>query len=68
MSAVVRWGATPDDWAHLYLSCGLMADLLPVVSNPNATISPLSKMKGLGKTPSRYNQAGEADRDVEQAR
>ena len=60
MSAVVRWGATPDDWAHLYLSCGLMADLLPVVSNPNATISPLSKMKGLGKTPSRYNQAGEA--------
>lgn len=60
MSARVNWGATPDDWAHLDLSCGLGPDLLPVVSNPEAKISPQSKMKGLGKTPSRYNQAGEA--------
>lgn len=59
MSARVTWGATPDDWAHLDLSCGLTVDLLPVVSNPNAKISAQSKMKGLGKTPSRYNQAGE---------
>jgi len=53
------WGAAPDQWHHLDLSCGLVADLLPVVSNPNAKISASSKMKGLGKTPSRYNQAGE---------
>lgn len=49
-----RYGAAPEDWAHL-VSLGLRADLLPVVSNPTAKISPGSKMKALGKTPSRYN-------------
>lgn len=53
------FGATPTEWAH-FTSLGLMADLLPVVSNPTAEISPKSKMKGKGKTPSRYN----ADRKV----
>jgi predicted P-loop ATPase len=47
------WGATPEDWAA-WRALGLTADLLPVVSNPNAVISPMSKMKDLGKTPSRY--------------
>lgn len=50
-----HYGATPDEWDHFTLMLGLTADLLPVVSNPSAEISPDSKMKGLGKTPSRYN-------------
>jgi Virulence-associated protein E/Bifunctional DNA primase/polymerase, N-terminal len=49
------YGAAPSDWAHLADHLGLQADLLPVVSNPNATVSPKSKMKDIGKTPSRYN-------------
>lgn len=49
------YGASKKEWNHLTLVLGLTADLLPVVSNPNATISPSSKMKGVGKTPSTYN-------------
>lgn len=49
------YGATVEEWNHFDLILGLTADLLPVVSNPNAEISPDSKMKALGKTPSRYN-------------
>lgn len=49
------FGATRDDWNNFEL-LGLTEDLLPVVSNPNSTISPNSKMKGTGKTPSRYNR------------
>lgn len=48
------WGATDADWRHFARTLGLQADLLPVVSNPTAEISPLSKMRDLGKTPSRY--------------
>lgn len=51
-----RYGAAPEEWAHFDMVLGLGSDLLPVVSNPHATISPGSKMKGLGKTPSRYNR------------
>lgn len=51
------YGATPDDWTHFDLLLGLTADLLPVVSNPHAEISPDSKMSDLGKVPSRYNRA-----------
>lgn len=56
----LRWGARPEDWAVLATELGLRDDLLPVVSNPNAKISPQSKMKGVGKTPSRYNSFGHA--------
>lgn len=52
-----RWGATPEQWAALDVCAGLTADLLPVVSNPAAEISPASKMQALGKTPSLYNAA-----------
>lgn len=48
-------GASRDDWDTLAVLLGLQADLLPVVSNMQATISPASTMKDLGKTPSRYN-------------
>lgn len=54
-----RFGAEPKAWDH-YISLGLTRDLLPVMSNPNAAISPRSKMKGLGKTPSRYNSQRQA--------
>jgi len=54
------WGASPDEWRHFAQHLGLVRDLLPVVSNPGAKISPQSKMRDLGKTPSRYN----ADREV----
>jgi len=53
------WGASPGDWQHFADRLDLTRDLLPVVSNPTATISAKSKMKGLGKTPSRYNPARE---------
>lgn len=55
-----RWGATPDDWFFFSTILGLTSDLLPVVSNLDATISPLSGMQKIGKTPSRYNR----DREV----
>jgi hypothetical protein len=53
------WGASPADWTHLAERLGLLADLLPVVSNPDATISPSSKLRDLGKTPSRYDVHGQ---------
>ena len=53
-----RWGATPEEWDE-FVALGLTADLLPVVSNPNAVISPRSKMKALGKTPSMYDREGQ---------
>jgi len=49
----VSWGATAAEWSALKKLAKV--DLLPVVSNPHAEISPLSKMKGVGKTPSQYN-------------
>lgn len=58
MASTSTWGAAPADWDHFDLVLGLGADLLPVVSNPKAEISPDSKMKDLGKTPSLYNKAG----------
>lgn len=53
------YGATPNDWLTLDAWHGLTADLLPVVSNPKAVVSGASKMKDMGKVPSRYNRAGE---------
>lgn len=50
------WGATPDEWFHFDLVLGRTDQLLPVVCNPGAVISPDSKLKALGKTPSRYNR------------
>lgn len=49
-----NWGATKEDWLKLDLLAGVTKDLLPVVSNPNARISPSSKMREKGKTPSYY--------------
>lgn len=51
----MRYGATGEEWAHFDVFLGLTADLLPVVSNPGAKISPNSAIKKIGKTPSRYN-------------
>lgn len=51
------YGATPEDWTHFDLLLGLGIDLLPVVSNTAAEVSPDSKIKEIGKTPSRYNRA-----------
>lgn len=53
----MAWGATKAQWAHFKKIAKV--DLLPVVSNPDAEISPTSKMKGKGKTPSRYNGNGQ---------
>ena len=50
-----RIGASPEDW-HLFSErLGLTEDLLPVVQNTQAHISPASTLKAVGKTPSRYN-------------
>ena len=53
-----HYGATPEEWAA-FIALGLTPDLLPVVSNAKAVISHTSKLKGLGKTPSRYDGHGE---------
>lgn len=54
-----QFGASQEAWHHFAVELKLAEHLLPVVSNPNATISPDSKMGALGKTPSRYNFRGE---------
>ena len=53
----MQFGARASDWQH-FAALGLTEDLLPVVSNPKAKISPNSNMKKLGKTPSLYNRDG----------
>lgn len=53
-----RYGATPNEWDVFSRGLGLTADLLPVVSNPHAIISPGSDLKEPGKTPSQLNAAG----------
>ena len=64
MAAIIpmtpRFGASAAEWNHFDLVAELTEDLLPVVSNPGATISPNSKMQALGKTPSKYNGNGHA--------
>lgn len=53
----VNYGASLQEWVTLHVLLGLTPDLLPVVANPNSEISPNSKMKDKGKTPSRYNKS-----------
>lgn len=50
-----RFGAPQNDWDQLDLVLELTQDLLPVVSDPQAVKSPLSKIAGPGKTPSIFN-------------
>lgn len=57
MASSNAYGATPQEWDHFDLVLGLGSDLLPVVSNTTAELSPDSKIKDIGKTPSRYNKA-----------
>lgn len=54
----MNYGAAPADWSHFSLVLGLTPHLLPVVSNPHATISPASQLRTLGKVPSRYDAQG----------
>ena len=54
----IGYGATQSEWRTFARL--VSEDLLPVVSNPNATISPQSKLRQLGKVPSRYNSHGHA--------
>ena len=53
-------GATHAEWDFFDLILGLTPDLLPVVSDPSVPISPNSRMKGVGKTPSVINKLGQA--------
>jgi predicted P-loop ATPase len=52
-----RCGATPEVWDHFADKLGLTADLLPVVANLHAEISPESKVAAIGKTPTMYNRS-----------
>lgn len=54
----IHYGANPGEWEFFAYTANLKNDLLPVVSNPSAIISPDSRMKDLGKTPSRYDDKG----------
>lgn len=56
MNEQKRWGATPFDWTTLSVLAGMTKDMLPVVSNPNASISVNSSLKKLGKVPSLYSR------------
>ena len=49
------YGANESDWFNFDVCLGLGEFLLPVVSNPRATISPKSSLKQIGKVPSVYN-------------
>ena len=50
------WGAEPSEWAIAVELLDLGADLLPVVSRPDAKIKTTSSLKSLGKTPSLYSE------------
>lgn len=50
-------GAAPQDWAR-FVAQGLTHDLLPVVSDTTIPISPQSRVKQVGKTPSIVNREG----------
>lgn len=52
-------GASLEAWHHWSERLQLAEHLLPVVANPGVPISPDSKMKALGKTPSVKNFRGE---------
>ena len=52
------WGASISEWSHFQDKLKLAADIVPIVSNLEAKISPNSKMSALGKVPSRYNATG----------
>lgn len=58
MTKTKTWGASQEEWDFFSQRLGLTADLLPVVSNSDAPISPYSAMKQKGKTPSLYNKSG----------
>lgn len=51
----MNWGASREDWFNFSILYGLQEDLIPIVSNPHAKISPNSKLKSVGKTPSVYS-------------
>ncbi len=51
-------GAQKENWQDLVSICGLKSDLIPVVSNPDLTISAGSNMRQVGKTPSKLNGRG----------
>jgi len=52
-------GAQKENWLDLVAICGLKEDLIPVVSNPDLTISAGSNMRQVGKTPSKLNGRGD---------
>lgn len=54
-----RYGGTASEWRHFGDTLGLTAHLLPVVSNPNARLSPRSTVQAIGKVPSRYDSRRE---------
>lgn len=51
-----HYGATEKEWNAFDILMGLTEDLLPVVSNPDAAISPKSTLETTGKVPSKYTQ------------
>ncbi len=53
-------GATKADWEHFAYRLGLVGDLLPVVSDPKAQISPRSSLRAVGKVPSLLDDQGRA--------
>ena len=59
-SGKLHFGADRVLWGRFAVDFQYAADLLPVVSDPSAEKSPLSKMQATGKTPSYFNNDGQA--------
>lgn len=55
--SLTQYGATRAEWDWL-LSRDLLEAMLPVVSNPNAKVASWSKLKSLGKVPSKIYSDG----------
>ena len=53
-----RPGATPEEWGT-FRSLDIDCDLLPVVSDLSASISPNSSLRTVGKVPSCFNSSGQ---------
>ncbi len=54
----IRYGASDGEWSLFCKELDLSSEILPVVSNPKAVISPHSSLVSLGKVPSKYDHEG----------
>ena len=59
MTNPVHRGALPNEWEQACICTDALPFMLPIVTDPDARISPNSKLKSVCKQPSIFNAAGE---------